>query len=72
LKLADRLPTIPTGNGRRCVTVKAVAYLHPRLSFISRGVLAAVGAPERLHSRHSRLRLVDCLPDFIRDRQVVR
>jgi hypothetical protein len=29
LKLADRLPTIPTGNGRRVVIVRAVAYLLP-------------------------------------------
>ena len=35
--------------------------------FHLRGVLACVGAPERLHSRQTRLRLVDCLSDFIRD-----
>jgi hypothetical protein len=65
LKLAERLPTIPTGNGRRCVIVRAVAYLHARLSFIFRGVLAGVGVPKRLRPDHSRLRLVDCIPDFL-------
>jgi hypothetical protein len=65
LKLAERLPTIPTGNGRRRVIVRAVAYLHARLSFIFRRVLSSVGAPKRLHSDHSRLSLVDCMPDFL-------
>jgi len=27
LRLADRLPTIPPGNERSCVIVRAVAYL---------------------------------------------
>ena len=49
LKLVERLPTIPTGNRRRCVIVRVVAYLHARLSFISHGIRVRVGATALLH-----------------------
>ena len=71
LKLAERLPTIPTGNGCRCVIVRAVAYLHARLSHLARNSRPS-GCHGTVHSHQSRFRLVDRLADFIRVRQVIR
>jgi hypothetical protein len=53
LKLAERLPAIPTGNGSSCVISRAVAYLHLLEFHLSQSSLrsACLGTPYA--SRHN-------------------